>query len=182
VKSSRAGLALLAVTLLVGSCTSDGGVSSSSSVTSSSTTTTTTLPGTAEAVEAFVVCLNENGVAVDEIPLDANGRPRLEMLADQLDYSDPETVDALTSCSPLLSEGALDLAFDDSYRQAVVAELEAFSRCLRARGVEEFPDPTPGFIGIGPPYPTAEIPYSDPELPAAVEACERAVLGDEANG
>jgi hypothetical protein len=43
-------------------------------------------------------------------------------------------------------------------------------------GVEDFPDPVPGFIGIGSPYPIAEIPYSDPGFASAVTACRAALL------
>jgi hypothetical protein len=43
-------------------------------------------------------------------------------------------------------------------------------------GVEDFPDPVPGFIGIGSPYPVAEIPYSDPGFASAVSACRAALL------
>jgi hypothetical protein len=43
-------------------------------------------------------------------------------------------------------------------------------------GVEDFPDPVPGFIGIGSPFPVAEIPYSDPAFAAAVTACRQALL------
>jgi len=78
------------------------------------------------------------------------------------------------------SDGALDLGYDADYRDAVVGQLAAFSRCLRARGVEDFPDPIPGFIGIGSPYPGAEIPYNDPDLPDAVIRCEGTVFGDSA--
>jgi hypothetical protein len=43
-------------------------------------------------------------------------------------------------------------------------------------GVEDFPDPVPGFSGIGSPFPVAEIPYSDPGFATAVSACREALL------
>jgi hypothetical protein len=124
--------------------------------------------------------MGDHGVEISEIPLDADGRPRLEMMSDQIDYSDPVTTEALSECAELLTDGALDLAYDERYREAVVGQLAAFSRCLRARGVEGFPDPIAGFIGIGSPFPVAEIPYSDPDLPGAVTMCEGTVFGDSA--
>jgi hypothetical protein len=36
----------------------------------------------------------------------------------------------------------------------------------------------PGFIGIGSPYPVAEIPYEHEALPAAAAACGNTVFGE----
>lgn len=166
--------AMLAVTAVVGCTAVPGGTSESTVL--SITTTTTTIPGDAAATE-YVTCLRTKGVEVDDIPIDANGRPMLDAINDQLDYTDPATVEAITACAGVLSEGALDLGFDEDFRQDVVEQLAAFSRCVRARGVEAFPEPVPGFIGIGSPYPVAEIPYDDADLPAAVEACEQTIFG-----
>lgn len=167
--------ATLAVTIAFGCTAAPGGTSESTVV--SVTTTTTTIAGDAAATE-YAACLRTGGVEVDDIPIDATGRPMLDAINEQLDYSDPATVEALSACAGILSEGALDLGFDEDFRQAVVDQLAAFSRCVRARGVDAFPDPVPGFIGIGSPYPVAEIPYDDADLPAAVEACEKSIFGD----
>jgi hypothetical protein len=163
--------------VVITGCVGGLGGSSSSSTIIVTTTTSTTI-ASAQATAEFVACMGENGIDVGEIPFDANGRPRLEMIAERLDFADPATTEAMGVCAGVLAEGALDLAFDDSYREAVVGQLAAFSRCVRARGVDDFPDPIPGFLGVGPPYPVAEIPYNDPALPAAVEACERTVFGE----
>lgn len=163
--------------LVVGACTSDPTQRTTSTFDVETTSTSTTM-ALVEATAAFMRCLSENGVEVEDLPFDANGRPRVEMLSSQLDYSDPATVEALSTCAEFLSGGALDLGYDEEYREAVVEQLAAFSRCVRARGVEGFPDPVPGFIGIGSPYPVAEIPYNDPQLPAAAAACDRTVFGD----
>lgn len=167
---------LLVLSLMVASCTSTSSGSSVSTVISTGPTTTTSTPG-AEATAAYVECLRSEGVTVDDIPIDADGRPMLDAISSQLDYSDQATVDAVAACAGILAEGALDLGYDDDYREAVVGQLAAFSRCVRARGVDEFPDPVPGFIGIGSPYPAAEIPYEDPGLPAAVDECQESVFG-----
>ncbi len=168
--------AVAAVTIVFG-CTPAPGGSSQSTALEVTTTTTTTIPGGVAAIE-YVACLRTEGVEVDDIPIDANGRPMLDAINDQLDYTDPATVEAVSACAGILAEGALDLGFDESFRQAVVEQLAAFSRCVRARGVDQFPDPVPGFIGIGSPYPVAEIPYDDADLPAAVDACEKTVFGE----
>jgi hypothetical protein len=171
----RKSIWLVAASVVVSACVGAVGDSStSSSVVAASTTTTL---ASAAATTEFINCMAEEGVEVGELPFDANGRPRLEMLARRLDYTDLATVEALSICASFLSEGALDLGYDDQYREAVVNQLSAFSRCVRARGVDDFPDPIPGFLGIGSPYPVAEIPYNDPDLPGAVNACERTVFG-----
>lgn len=169
-----------ALVLVLPACVA-GANNTTSTVNTVITTTTSTTIAFAEATESFASCMGENGVDVAEIPFDAYGRPRLEMVRPRLDFTESETVEALSACAGLLSDGALDLGFDERYREAVVGQLAAFSRCMRARAVEDFPDPIPGFLGVGSPYPAAQIPYNDPDLPGAVEACERTVLGQVGN-
>jgi hypothetical protein len=169
--------AVAAVLISTVACTAIPGGTSDSTLLSTTTTTTTTVAGDAAAAE-YAACLRTEGIEVDDIPIDANGRPMLDAINEQLDYSDRETVTAVSSCADILSEGALDLGFDEDYRQEVVEQLAAFSRCVRARGVDGFPDPVPGFIGIGSPYPVAEIPYEHEALPDAAAACGHTVFGE----
>jgi hypothetical protein len=128
------------------------------------------------AVEEFRVCLAERGIEIEEIPIDATGHPRLDLVMVTLDFSNPEIAAAVSSCSELLETGALDIGEDAVLRQQILEQLQEFSRCMVDLGVEDFPDPVPGFIGIGSPYPVAEIPYSDPGFASAVSACRAALL------
>jgi hypothetical protein len=128
------------------------------------------------AVEEFRACLAERGIEIEEIPIDATGHPRLDLVMVTIDFSDPETAAAVSSCSERLETGALDIGEDDVLREQILEQLQEFSRCMVDLGVEDFPDPVPGFIGIGTPYPIAEIPYSDPGFAAAVSACRAALL------
>lgn len=139
----------------------------------------TTLPGSTtttqvalEAVTAYETCLAESGVGVEPIPYDATGRPRLELVMRDVDFTDAETVDALTRCAPNLSSGALDLTDSPVLRERVNQLLSEFSDCVRDHGVDSFPDPVPDFSGVGGPYPLAEIPYDDADLGDAIAVCK----------
>ncbi len=160
-------------------CTTD---SDAPSATDPPATTTTTAPPTTTtilsnvAVEAFRSCLAENGIEIEEIPLDTTGHPRLDLVMATLDFGDPATAEAVSVCSEHLETGALDLGEDDVLREAILTQLEEFSQCMVDLGVEDFPDPVPGFTGIGSPFPVAEIPYSDPAFATAVTACRETLL------
>lgn len=133
--------------------------------------TTTTTIETGVAIARYEDCLSDQGLEIESIPLDAKGRPRLELVLRDVDFADQASAAAMSACAEHLSTGALDLANEPELQAAMSSVLEEFSRCLRDHGVSEFPDPTPGFIGVGGAYPLDEIPYSDPDLETAVEAC-----------
>ena len=116
------------------------------------------------------------GIEIEEIPVDATGRPRLDLVLVTLDFGDPEVAEAVSLCSEHLETGALDLGGEDVLRQEILEQLTDFSRCMVDLGVEDFPNPLPGFVGVGSPFPVAEIPYSDPDFAAAVEVCRAALL------
>ena len=165
--------------MLLAGCTPD---SDEPSATGAPATTTTTPPTTTTtvlsnvAVEAFRTCLADRGIVIEEIPLDATGHPRLDLVMATLDFGDPATAEAVSVCSEHLETGALDLGDDDVLRQAILGQLQEFSHCMVDLGVEDFPDPVPGFTGVGSPFPVAEIPYSDPGFATAVTACRETLL------
>lgn len=144
------------------------------STTTAPTTTTTLIADVA--LDTFRTCLAERGVVIEEIPLDATGHPRLDLVMATLDLSDPATAEAVSACSEHLETGALEIGDDDLLRQLVIARLEQFSQCMVDMGVEDFPDPVPGFVGVGSPFPVAEIPYGDPGFAEAVRVCRQDLL------
>jgi len=172
----------LALVIAISACTPDIGGSSptqlvtTTSVTIVSDTTSTTVEGPFGSV-AFRTCLEELGVSIEPIPVDANGRIRLDFVTRHLDFTDAVVAGAFTDCSKILGVGALDLITAGLVRPVVIGQLESFSLCVQGRGIE-FPDPIPGFSGVGSPYPVAVIPYSDPALADAVSACLPSVLND----
>lgn len=142
---------------------------------------TTTLPETAttvgavEGAEMFRGCMAAQGVDIGVIPLDAQGRPRLDLAMREVAMGSSATVAALDRCSGLLVTGALFMD-DTPVRPEVVAKLTEFSACMRSRGVPDFPEPVAGFHGVGFPFPPGEIPYEDPDLVTAIAECRGRIL------
>lgn len=140
-------------------------------------TTTTTLPTTTSTVTLeqglsdFRQCLADAGVSIGEISIDGLGRPRMAEALAGLNLADRAVLDALEQCGHHLSSGALRLDSDPEIAELVQLQLEEFSECVRSRGVDAFPDPRPDFDGVGAPYSVSRIPWNDPDLPAAVNAC-----------
>lgn len=127
--------------------------------------------GLEEALNAFRICLGEHGVGIEPIGLDALGRPRLAEALGRLDFTDRAVLDALESCGNHLTNGPLDLSSDPELRDLMQNYLLELAECLRLWGVQDFPDPIPGFHGVGAPFPSNEIPWTDPNLATAVRQC-----------
>ena len=174
--------ALLMAALLCAGCTADDAGPSPTDPTIPTTTvpaTTTTTLGSVETLELFESCLADNGVEIEPITLDAQGRPRLDLVVPDIDFTNQDTVVAWSLCSSYLATGALDLNSNPILGEKVFDQLVEFSECVRSKGVDSFPDPIDGFSGIGNPYPPAEIPYADPALGPAVEACTNRITGGD---
>lgn len=88
-----------------------------------------------------------------------------------LDFSEPALQGELDACAGVLSSGALDLTADPELRALVQSRLESFARCVGVEGVTGFPGPVDPFDGVGPPFPSDEVPWDDPLLAEAVGAC-----------
>ncbi len=136
---------------------------------------TTTLP-VDDGVEAYRSCLSEEGVTLGPVRYDAMGRPRMVEAVAVLDLGDRSVIDALETCGHLIASGPLDLTSDPELAVRVREQLADFAECIRLEGVADYPDPVSGFDGVGSPFPVNRIPWSNPDLPAAVETC-REVLG-----
>lgn len=137
------------------------------------TTTTTAPAGLEETALRFTACMREEGVDIPDVTIGADGRPVLAGLAEEIDTSSDEFQAALTTCSPILAEsGALDLSADPELQAVVQDQLQSFSECMRDEGVTGFPDPLPGFTGVGSPFNLAQLPLDDPGFQAAIEVCQ----------
>ncbi|MFO7547741.1 MAG: hypothetical protein R6X29_02545 [Acidimicrobiia bacterium] len=136
--------------------------------------TTTTVPASLEETALrFTACMREQGIEIPDIAIGPDGRPLLGDLTGELDPASPEFQDALAVCSPILTEaGALDLSADPELQAVIQDQLQAFAACMRDEGVSRFPDPTPGFTGVGSPFPLAELPLDDPAFEPALQVCQ----------
>lgn len=131
-------------------------------------------PSYEEGLLLFTACLRNQGIEAPDIPVDADGRPVLSAgLVEQIDTDSPEFASAFAACVPLLTlSSPVDLGADPGLQAAVQDSLRRFSACMRDNGVEDFPDPAPGWDGNGSPYPVAEaFDASDPDVDAALDDC-----------
>jgi hypothetical protein len=140
-------------------------------------TTVTTLDQSRLSLEQatleFTACMRDNGIDFPDIRIDADGRPDLGNILDQIDTTTSEFRQALTRCAGILTRaGALELTSDPELQAVIIDQLATFSECMRTNGVDDFPDPSPGFNGTGSPYPLGLIPLDDPDFQTAVTTCQ----------
>lgn len=169
--------ALLLCVVVVGcSPSSSNGASTTTATpvpTTAATTTTTLSP--ADSRVAFVSCLTDVGVEVPTGAFDADGSPRLGVIAESLDTTEPLVQAAVAECAPLLSvTQAVDLAADPEVRNLVIEQLAAFTQCMRDEGIDEFPDPAGEALAEGP-YAFEDVPFSVPGFDEALATCQDVV-------
>jgi len=138
--------------------------------TATAAVTTTTM---ADATAGFVSCMRDAGVEIGDVPVDAVGQVSLDAVTAAVDVGDPAVVDALGTCSVILtSSGALDLRSDPEVREMLFEDLRLFSECMRDQGLMAFPDPDPDFDGSASPYPVDRLPLDAPDFDSARTRCE----------
>lgn len=137
-----------------------------------------TTPQFEDGLLLFTACLRDHGIEAPDIPVDPDGRPILSSdLVELIDTESPEFALAFATCIPFLTAASpIDLGADPELQAVVIDSLRRFSSCMRENGVEEFPDPAPGWDGNGSPFPVAEaFDMSDPEVDAALDECSRLI-------
>ncbi len=138
------------------------------------TSDTVARPAFEDGLLLFTACLRQQGIEAPDIPVDPDGRPILSQdLVENIDTDSPEFAVAFATCVPLLTSASpVDLGADPQLQAGVIDALRRFSSCMRENGVEEFPDPAPGWDGAGSPFPVAEaFDISDPEIDIALDEC-----------
>ncbi len=126
-----------------------------------------------EAVLDVSACLREQGYDVADPTFDAEGNPVLSPeLAPGIDLASDEFLDAFDGCSAVLEDALPNpLASLDPELEAQVRDgLAVYAACMRAAGVDGFPDPRP----TGQPFALRDIIAlgSDPNVDRAQEECQ----------
>lgn len=180
----------LALVLMMAGCGDEGGsenapdlpeveaVASLDETEPSESPSTSARPRFDEGLLLFTGCLREQGIEAPDVPVDPEGRPILSSdLVELIDTESPEFAVAFATCMPFLTASSpIDLGADPELQAVVIDSLRRFSSCMRENGVEEFPDPAPGWDGNGSPFPVAEaFDTSDPDIDAALEECSRLI-------
>lgn len=123
--------------------------------------------GDREQMLKFTACLREHGLEVQD-PAPGEGL-RLQFGGPDGPQVDRETVDeAMQACQEYAPQGQMG-GGNPEMREAMLKMAE----CMRENGVEEFPDPEPGQMGMQITPETGE----DPQFEAAQEAC-RGIMED----
>lgn len=169
----RVAILLPASALIIGACVADADRPSpveGEDRATSSTAPSTTLPTEPTSLAGYRECLAGEGVTIPEILYDGRGRPMMARAMADLDLTEPEVLSALSKCAPHIS-GLLGTSSDPELEAMLQANLEEFAQCVRDHGVPEFPDPVRRFEGVGEPFPSTRIPWTDPDLAVAVSVC-----------
>jgi hypothetical protein len=139
--------------------------------------TTTTTVTIEEGLAAYRECLAAEGLTIGEIPIDGLGRPRMAEALSGIDLGERAALDALEACGHHLSVGPLRVEPDPEFAALLRAQLGEFAECVRRFGVEDYPDPSQDFDGVGSPFPSNRIPWGDPDLQSAVDSCAGELAG-----
>jgi len=184
-------LAVVSISLLAAGCGGGGkspGVANLASPPSAGTTTTTTtasgsgkqlagpgpsghfqigmLVGTTDGPK-FSACMRKHGIT--NFP-DPNGQGVITISSGMgIDPSSPKFMAARTVCMKLLPNGGQPTPAQIAQRQK---QMLAFSVCMRAHGVKDFPDPSDGGLRIRV-QPGSDLDPSNPTFQKAQQACQK---------
>jgi hypothetical protein len=156
-------LAVIAMVAVTSACGSSAPAATAIGTGSSST------DASAKKAVKFAECMRSNGVSAFPDP-GASGKLTIDAVANgsSLDTSTPAFTQAISTCKDLEPAGFMGSQRSSQQQQAALR----FAQCIRANGVEDFPDPTPN----GPLVDTNRIPStSEPggmsALHAAMQKC-----------
>ena len=133
---------LVGVALLMTACGSSGSSNpnGSNNLSASSTSTSSTSAQTTkyQKVLAFSHCVRAHGVSSFPDP-NVNGAISLSSLSGQGNLNSSQVSSAIQACRHLLPNGG---TLNPAQQQKALTALLKFSRCMRAHGVPNFPDPS----------------------------------------
>jgi hypothetical protein len=121
--------------------------------------------GTADGAK-FSACMRKHGVT--NFP-DPNGQGLITIHSGEgIDPGSPAFRSARTTCDKLLPNGGQPTPAQIAQQQQ---KLLAFSACMRAHGIKDFPDPSNGGLRIHV-QPGSDIDPSNPTFQKAQQACK----------
>ncbi len=142
------------------------GATTTQSSPSSNPPTTTPSRRTPTQGAKFSACMRKHGVT--NFP-DPNSQGVITFGSAQgIDPSSPTFGSARSACEQLLPNGGQPTPQEQAQRQQ---EMLAFSKCMRAHGIEDFPDPSGGGLRIQV-HPGSDLDPSNPQFQAAQKACQ----------
>src|SRR5579859_728386 len=122
--------------------------------------------GTADG-EKFSACMRKHGVT--NFP-DPNGQGVITIHSGMgIDPGSPAFGSARTACEKLLPNGGRPTPAQIAQRQQ---QMLAFSACMRAHGLKDFPDPSNGGLRIQV-HPGSDLDPNNPTFQKAQQACQR---------
>jgi hypothetical protein len=122
----------------------------------------------------FTSCMRDEGVAVPDIELDADGAPLLDgATLEGIDLESDDFQAAFSACIGIITDAAaFEFDFDPEIEAIIQDQLQAFAECMRREGITDFPDPIVG--GSGTPFPlTAFTDLAEDDFQAALETCQQ---------
>jgi hypothetical protein len=121
--------------------------------------------GTADGAK-FSACMRKHGVT--SFP-DPNGQGVITIHSGMgIDPGSPAFMSARTACEQLLPNGGQPTPAQIAHRQQ---EMLAFSACMRAHGIKDFPDPSSGGIQLHA-SPGSDLNPNNPTFQKAQQACQ----------
>jgi hypothetical protein len=130
---------LVGVVFLMTACGSSASSNPTASSTSTSSTSSTSTQTTKyQKVLAFSQCVRAHGVSDFPDP-NVNGAISLSSLSGQSNLNSTQVSSAIQACRHLLPNGG---TLNPAQQQKALTALLKFSRCMRAHGVPNFPDPS----------------------------------------
>ena len=115
----------------------------------------------------FSACMRKHGIT--NFP-DPNGQGVIEIHSGMgIDPGSPAFNSARTTCDKLLPNGGQPTPAQIAQRQQ---QMLAFSACMRAHGLKDFPDPTSGGIRLHG-GPGSDLDPSNPTFQKAQQACQK---------
>lgn len=123
--------------------------------------------GNAAAGEKFSACMRQHGVP--NYP-DPNGQGVITIHSGMgIDPGSPAFQSARTTCSKLLPNGGQPTPVQIAQRQR---QMLAFSSCMRAHGLKDFPDPSNGGLRLSV-HPGSDLDPQNPTFRRAQQFCQK---------